>query len=91
MPPNRGLWRGRAEETIAVSVTVEPAERMPADWYELGAQAPWPDAVNRSQSQSQSQRGGNGSSQVQRQGQGGGMTFQGSREGYRHQQSQQQQ
>ncbi len=95
VPPNRGLWRGRAEETISVAVTVQPADRMPADWYELGAQAPWPDTAGQfqSQSQSQSQRSGNGSSQAQRQGQGrgNGLSLQGARTGYRHQQSQQQQ
>ncbi len=32
VPPNRGVWKGRAEETIAVSVKVEPIDRVPADW-----------------------------------------------------------
>lgn len=93
VPPNRGLWRGRAEETIAVAVTVEPADRMPADWYELGPQAPWSDTAG--QFQGQSQRNGNGAFQSQRQGQGrsngNGLSHQGARAGYRHQQSQQQQ
>ena len=95
VPPNRGLWQGRAEETIAVTVTVEPADRMPADWYELGPQTPWSDSAG--QFQSQSQRSGNGgASQSQRQGQGrgnngNGLSHQGTRAGYRHQQSQQQQ
>jgi len=94
VPPNRGLWRGRAIETIAVFVTVEPADRMPPDWYDLGPQVAWSDA---GQSQYQSQRSGNGS-QSQRQGQGrgnghgaAGMNFQGTRAVYRHQQGQQQQ
>lgn len=90
VPPNRGLWRGRAEETIAVAVTVEPADRMPPDWYELGTPTAWPDS---GQFQFQSQRSGNGAFQMQRQGQGRnhGLNFQGTRAGYRHQQGQQQQ
>ena len=31
VPPNRGLWKGRAEETIAVTVKVEPVDRVPLD------------------------------------------------------------
>lgn len=34
VPPNRGLWKGRAEETISVSVTVEPVDRVPMEWNE---------------------------------------------------------
>ena len=30
VPPNRGVWKGRAEETISVSVKVEPIDRVPA-------------------------------------------------------------
>jgi transglutaminase-like putative cysteine protease len=41
VPPNRGVWRGRADETIAVSVKVEPIERMPSDWSDWSVQAPW--------------------------------------------------
>ncbi len=99
VPPNRGLWRGRAQETIAVSVSVEPADRMPPDWYDLGPPAGYAEAGQyqfQSQSQSQSQRSGSGSGpfQMQRQGNGrshGGMNFQGTRSGYRSQQGQQQQ
>lgn len=29
VPPNRGLWKGRADETISVSVKVEPVDRVP--------------------------------------------------------------
>jgi len=32
IPPNRGVWKGRADETFAVSVKVEPIERVPTDW-----------------------------------------------------------
>jgi transglutaminase-like putative cysteine protease len=41
VPPNRGVWKGQADEVITVAVQVEPTERMPADWSEWGAQAPW--------------------------------------------------
>jgi hypothetical protein len=41
VPPNRGIWKGRADEEITVAVKVEPTERMPADWAEWGPQAPW--------------------------------------------------
>ncbi len=34
VPPNRGLWKGRAEETIAVAVKVEPVDRVPMEWNE---------------------------------------------------------
>ena len=42
VPPNRGVWKGRADETIAVSVKVEPIDRVPTDWSDWSAiQAPW--------------------------------------------------
>ncbi|WP_435007270.1 transglutaminase family protein [Tundrisphaera lichenicola] len=34
VPPNKGLWKGRAEETIAVTVKVEPIDRVPMEWNE---------------------------------------------------------
>ena len=34
VPPNRGLWKGRAEETISVTVKVEPVDRVPMEWNE---------------------------------------------------------
>lgn len=34
VPPNRGSWRGQAEENIQVSVRVEPVSRLPADWID---------------------------------------------------------
>jgi transglutaminase-like putative cysteine protease len=37
VPPNRGVFKGTANETITVSVTVEPIERMPIDWAEWAA------------------------------------------------------
>jgi transglutaminase-like putative cysteine protease len=40
--PNRGVWKGRARETIAVSVKVETIERVPAEWTEWSTlHAPW--------------------------------------------------
>lgn len=39
VPPNRGLWKGRAEESITVSVRVEPIERLPHEWDEWGGRA----------------------------------------------------
>jgi transglutaminase-like putative cysteine protease len=42
VPPNRGVWKGQADETIQVTVKVEPIERMPLSWSEWSdAQAPW--------------------------------------------------
>ena len=34
VPPNKGLWKGRAEEAIAVTVKVEPIDRVPMEWNE---------------------------------------------------------
>jgi len=40
--PNRGVWKGQADETIRVMVKVEPIERMPVDWSDWAdTQAPW--------------------------------------------------
>jgi transglutaminase-like putative cysteine protease len=39
VPPNRGLWKGLAEESITVSVTVDPVERVPSEtngWQPAG-------------------------------------------------------
>jgi transglutaminase-like putative cysteine protease len=56
IPPNRGVWKGRAHETIAVSVKVEPIDRVPADWSDWSSlQAPW-SASSWLQSQRQGQR-----------------------------------
>ena len=60
VPPNKGLWKGRAEETIAVSVKVEPVDRVPMEWNE------WSQPAARS-GMFQSQRMGN-MSQSQRMG-----------------------
>jgi transglutaminase-like putative cysteine protease len=75
VPPNRGVWKGRADETITVAVNVEAIDRMPPDWGEWPIQAPWsPYAITQSQGQSQ-KRKANPAMQ----------------NGYRQQQSQQQQ
>jgi transglutaminase-like putative cysteine protease len=56
VPQNRGVWKGRADETIAVSVKVEPIQRVPTDWSDWSAiQAPW-SAASWIQSQSRGQR-----------------------------------
>ncbi len=56
IPPNRGVWKGRADETIAVSVKVEPIDRVPTDWSDWSAiQAPW-SAASWIQSQTRNQR-----------------------------------
>ena len=63
VPPNRGIWTGRAEETITVSVKVEPVDRVPMVWNEW---APLPS--RRGAGRSESQRQGALAAQVQRQG-----------------------
>jgi hypothetical protein len=56
VPPNRGVWKGQADETIAVSVKIEPIDRVPTDWSDWSAiQAPW-SAASWIQSQSRTQR-----------------------------------
>ena len=77
VPPNRGVWKGNAKETISVTVKVEPLERMPADWADLNNPAEW---------------SGAGFTQTQRQARSRGGKLQAqNRTLYRHQQSQQQQ
>lgn len=41
VPPNRGVWKGLADETISVAVQVDAIDRMPPDWAEWPIQAPW--------------------------------------------------
>jgi transglutaminase-like putative cysteine protease len=56
VPPNRGVWKGRARETIAVTVKVESIERVPPDWSEWSSiQGPW-SAASWLQSQRRLQR-----------------------------------
>jgi hypothetical protein len=35
VPPNRGVWKGQAEETMTVAVKVQAIDSMPHDWAEL--------------------------------------------------------
>ena len=55
VPPNRGLWKGRAEESMNVAVTIEPVDRVPLEWNEWNLPAFRPMVMN---GQSQSQRQG---------------------------------
>ena len=56
VPPNRGVWKGRARETIAVSVKVDQIDRVPSEWTEwLTSDSPW-SPTTWLQSQRQSQR-----------------------------------
>jgi transglutaminase-like putative cysteine protease len=36
VPPNRGVWKGLADEHMEVSVTVEPMDRVPHAWEDWG-------------------------------------------------------
>jgi transglutaminase-like putative cysteine protease len=42
VPPNRGVWKGRAEESMAVTVKVDPVDRVPLEWNEWATPAPMP-------------------------------------------------
>jgi transglutaminase-like putative cysteine protease len=41
VPPNKGVWKGQADETISVTVKAEPIDRVPPEWNDWGSQAPW--------------------------------------------------
>jgi len=77
VPPNRGVWKGDADETITVSVNVEPIERLPLDWGEWVTQAAWSEGARR-QSWINNQKQGR-------------LPRMGGRVGFRQQRSQQQQ
>lgn len=85
IPPNRGLWRGQAEETITVAVQVERIDRVPLEWNEWS-----PQVYSSGTGAYQSQRQGNGF-QVQRQGRGIYPNQRTARAGLHQQQGQQQQ
>ena len=60
VPPNRGVWKGGATETIAVTVTVRPLDRLPPEAGELLSPQTWvgtstPQPLSRSRFQQQSQ------------------------------------
>lgn len=40
VPPNRGLWKGDATETMSVLVKVEQVDRIPPQWQEWGPPMP---------------------------------------------------
>jgi transglutaminase-like putative cysteine protease len=42
VPPNRGVWKGLADETITVVVKIEPIDRVPPNWSEWGNTSPPP-------------------------------------------------
>lgn len=42
VPPNRGVWKGLADETITVVVKIEAIDRLPPNWNEWGSTAPEP-------------------------------------------------
>ncbi len=44
IPPNRGVWIGKAQETIAVSVKVDPVDRVPQEWNEWAPQPAYREA-----------------------------------------------
>lgn len=99
VPPNRGLWRGQAKESIEVAVKVEPIDRVPPDWNELNNPSPRTDsaagpALALSSSPLANINGngngnGNGLPFRRRSRQSGSNAL--SRAGYHHQQGQQQQ
>ncbi|MBA4062631.1 MAG: transglutaminase family protein [Isosphaera sp.] len=41
VPPNRGVWKGDADEAIAVTVGVQPADKVPADLAEPADAPAW--------------------------------------------------
>ena len=41
VPPNRGVWKGDADETIAVTVNVQPVEKVPGDLAEPADVPAW--------------------------------------------------
>ena len=89
VPPNRGLWKGRAEETIGVSVKVDPVDRVPLEWND------WDPPAFRTASpsgQAQFQRTGpGGMRQSQRRSRSAYPNQPGPRSGLHNQQSEQQQ
>jgi transglutaminase-like putative cysteine protease len=45
VPPNRGVWKGDADETINVSVSVQPVDRVPTDLTEPADAPAWSSAA----------------------------------------------
>ncbi|WP_422930424.1 transglutaminase family protein [Singulisphaera sp. PoT] len=88
VPPNRGLWKGRAEETMNVVVKVEAIDRIPMEWNEWAPMGLRPGSS--SFSQFQSQRMGS-SVQTQRSSRSPYPNQRSARSGLHQQQGQQQQ
>ncbi|HEX8199291.1 MAG TPA: transglutaminase family protein [Isosphaeraceae bacterium] len=88
VPPNRGLYRGKAQETIAVTVTVERIDRVPPEWNDWAQPGYWPAFGAATQFQRQ---GAGFQFQSQRPMRGPFPDQQGSRAGLHQQQGQQQQ
>jgi transglutaminase-like putative cysteine protease len=87
VPPNRGLWKGRAEETINVAVKVEPVDRVPLEWNDWNA----PTFRSSGQGgQNQFQRSGSGGTRLQRQSRSAYPNQRQPRGPLRHQQGEQQ-
>lgn len=45
VPPNRGVWKGDADEVISVSVSVQPVDRVPTDLTEPADAPAWSSAA----------------------------------------------
>ena len=45
VPPNRGVWKGDADETISVTVGVQPVDRVPTDLAEPADAPAWSSAA----------------------------------------------
>jgi transglutaminase-like putative cysteine protease len=91
VPPNRGVWKGRAEETIAVAVSVEPADRVPFEWQGWTESSPWTESTPPTHSPFAPRGGSSGHfspRQYRQSGAGQRSSYLGN---YRHQQGQQQQ
>ncbi len=89
VPPNRGLWKGRAEESMAVVVNVEAIDRIPMEWNEWAPMGLRPGSS--SFSQFQTQRLGPASFHSQRSSRSAYPNQRSARSGLHQQQGQQQQ
>jgi hypothetical protein len=88
--PNRGVWKGRAQESIAVAVAIEPASRVPYEFQGWAEPSPMSWGEPTGPASHQASRGAPGAYQFQRNGRPGvrASSYRGQ---YRHQQGQQQQ
>jgi transglutaminase-like putative cysteine protease len=59
VPPNRGVWKGDAVETISVAVSVQPVDRVPADLAEPTDAQGWSAQGGSKSNQSQNQKARN--------------------------------